>query len=110
MPRPNTAQLAYGSATVVCSAVAMLLLSGAPAGIGTVVIGVAALALGLLVSLSVPAPRRTRAAREATAPAESTARPADGSMATAAPRVGAPRAHAGAGYGVARVGGHSARR
>ncbi|MEW2547140.1 hypothetical protein AB0910_15405 [Streptomyces sp. NPDC047002] len=108
MPRPNAAQLAYGSATVVCSAVAMLLLSGAPAGVGTVVIGVAALALGLLVALSVPAPRRARAAREAAA--QGASRPAEGSMATAAPRVGAPRAHADAGYGVARVGGHAARR
>ena len=27
MPRPNAAQIAYGSATVICSAIAMLLLS-----------------------------------------------------------------------------------
>ncbi|MCF3964831.1 hypothetical protein, partial [Streptomyces fuscigenes] len=91
MPRPNAAQLAYGSATVVCSATAMLLLSGIPTGSGVVVIGVAALALGLLVALSVPAPRRSRQARETAevratplaGPAGAENRGAEGSMAAA---------------------------
>ncbi|MBP0462108.1 hypothetical protein, partial [Streptomyces montanisoli] len=64
MPRPNAAQLAYGSATVICSALAMLLLTGVPQGAGVVVIGVVALGLGLLVALTVPMPRRAREARE----------------------------------------------
>jgi hypothetical protein len=63
MPRPNAAQLAYGSATVVCSTLAMLLLSGTSTGIGVAVIGIAALALGLVVALTVPMPRRARPAR-----------------------------------------------
>ncbi|QXE36640.1 hypothetical protein KQY30_22890 [Streptomyces sp. GMY02] len=67
MPRPTAAQLAYGSATVVCSTVVMLLLSGITTGAGAVVIGIAALALGLLVTVTVPAPGRAsdRAARTA---------------------------------------------
>ena len=64
MPRPNAAQLAYGSATVICSTLAMLLLSGTTSGIGVAVIGLAALALGLLVAVTVPMPRRTAAAQE----------------------------------------------
>ncbi|MGW6741000.1 hypothetical protein ACWGDX_09715 [Streptomyces sp. NPDC055025] len=67
MPRPTAAQLAYGSATVVCSTVVMLLVSGATAGAGVVVTGIAALALGLLVALTVPARGRTKAARPAAA-------------------------------------------
>ncbi|MFE3599373.1 hypothetical protein [Streptomyces sp. NPDC059142] len=66
MPRPTAAQLAYGSATIVCSTLAMLLLSGTSTGIGVAVIGVAALGLGLLVAMTVPLPRKDRAARAAT--------------------------------------------
>ncbi|RSS60478.1 hypothetical protein EF912_09855 [Streptomyces sp. WAC07061] len=58
MPRPTAAQLAYGSATVVVSTIAMLLLSQTSTGIGVAVISAAALALGLLVALTVPLPRR----------------------------------------------------
>ncbi|MFV0129700.1 hypothetical protein ACLGI4_18655 [Streptomyces sp. HMX112] len=66
MPRPNVAQLAYGSATVVLSTVAMLLLSRATGGLGIALIGLAALLLGLLVALSVPATgRRAQPARAA---------------------------------------------
>ncbi|GAA4917857.1 hypothetical protein ACFPM3_33110 [Streptomyces coeruleoprunus] len=60
MPRPTAAQLAYGSATVVCSTVALLLLFD-PAGAGVALIGVVALLLGLLVTLAAPV-RRARAA------------------------------------------------
>ncbi|GAA0284568.1 hypothetical protein GCM10010302_23410 [Streptomyces polychromogenes] len=58
MPRPTAAQLAYGSATVIVSTIAMLLLSQTSTGIGVAVISAAALALGLLVALTVPLPRR----------------------------------------------------
>ncbi|GAA3284370.1 hypothetical protein Slala03_14460 [Streptomyces lavendulae subsp. lavendulae] len=58
MPRPTAAQLAYGSATVIVSTIAMLLLSQTSTGLGVAVISAAALALGLLVALTVPQPRR----------------------------------------------------
>ncbi|MEU5833376.1 hypothetical protein ABZ820_06775 [Streptomyces diacarni] len=54
MPRPNPAQLLYGSATVICSTLAMLLLSQARSVVWTAVIAVTALALGLLVALTAP--------------------------------------------------------
>ncbi|PVE13792.1 hypothetical protein OIE62_16340 [Streptomyces scopuliridis] len=72
MPRPTAAQLAYGTATVVCSTLVMLLLSGTTAGPGIAVIGLAALGLGLLVALTVPANSRTSAARTAPAPRPAT--------------------------------------
>ena len=65
MPRPTAAQLAYGSATVVVSTVALLLLSRATTALGVAVVGVTALALGLLVAVSVPVPDRAKAARTA---------------------------------------------
>lgn len=65
MPRPTAAQLAYGSATIVCSTLVMLLLSGTSTGIGVAVIGVAALALGLLVAMTLPQPQRAGAAHAA---------------------------------------------
>ncbi|WP_193386019.1 hypothetical protein [Streptomyces tsukubensis] len=49
MPRPTAAQLAYGTATVVLSTLAMLLLSQTSNVIGVAVIALAALGLGLLV-------------------------------------------------------------
>lgn len=61
MPRPTLSQLLYGSATVIASAAAMLLLSQAGAAIALVAICVTALALGVLVALTVPAPRSRRA-------------------------------------------------
>ncbi|MGX4691939.1 hypothetical protein [Streptomyces sp. JNUCC 63] len=57
MPRPTTAQLAYGSCTVIFSTLAMLLLSRTSSGPGIVVISVSALALGLLVAMTVPLPK-----------------------------------------------------
>ncbi|MBJ3812059.1 hypothetical protein [Streptomyces flavofungini] len=59
MPRPTVAQLTYGSATVICSALAMLLLSQASSAPGIAVIALAALGLGLLVALTVPLPKPT---------------------------------------------------
>jgi hypothetical protein len=66
MPRPNPAQLAYGSATVILSALAMLLVSQARSGAGVAVIACAALALGLLVAVRVPAGRSPRPPRPVT--------------------------------------------
>ncbi|MEU3655148.1 hypothetical protein AB0E67_20520 [Streptomyces sp. NPDC032161] len=56
MPRITAAQFSYGSVTVVFSTLAMLLLSRTESGIGVAVIGTAALALGLLVAVTVPRP------------------------------------------------------
>ncbi|MGA4954919.1 hypothetical protein [Streptomyces lavendulocolor] len=60
MPRPTAAQLAYGSATVVFATVAMLLLSGTTTAVGVALIGLAALALGLLVAVTLPVPATRR--------------------------------------------------
>lgn len=65
MPRPTAAQLAYGSCTVIFSTLAMLLLSQTSSGLGITVIALAALALGLLVAMTVPLPK----VHSATAPA-----------------------------------------
>ncbi|WP_431044178.1 hypothetical protein ACQUSR_21285 [Streptomyces sp. P1-3] len=54
MPRPTRAQFAYGSATVVLSTLAMLLLSQSRSGLGVAVVAVAGLALGLLVAVTAP--------------------------------------------------------
>jgi len=67
MPRPTAAQVSYGSVTVVFSTLAMLLMSRTDSGIGVAVIGTAALALGLLVAMTVPLPKRTEKAPAATA-------------------------------------------
>ncbi|MEU9057565.1 hypothetical protein AB0D13_01400 [Streptomyces sp. NPDC048430] len=66
MPRPTAAQFSYGSATVVISALALLLLFRTESGIGVAAVSTVALALGLLVAMALPA--RTKAARRATAP------------------------------------------
>ncbi|MFD5870445.1 hypothetical protein [Streptomyces sp. NPDC060322] len=59
MPRPTAAQILYGSATVVFSALAMLLLFRTESGIGVAVVGTAALVLGLLVAVALPARAKT---------------------------------------------------
>lgn len=66
MPRPTAAQFSYGSATVVFSALAMLLLFRTESGIGIAAVGTAAMALGLLVAMALPA--RTKTDRQVTAP------------------------------------------
>ncbi|MGX1757613.1 hypothetical protein ACWIG5_12015 [Streptomyces lydicus] len=63
MPRPTPAQLAYGSATVFLSTLAMLLLSQTQTGIGVAVIAIAGLGLGLLVAMTVPMPGVPRVVR-----------------------------------------------
>ncbi|MGW1936792.1 hypothetical protein [Streptomyces goshikiensis] len=89
MPRPTAAQLAYGSATVLVSTIAMLLLSQTSTGVGVAVICAAALALGLLVALTVPAP--SRRGRHAATRAKAPGSPAGTADTTAAARVSAPR-------------------
>ncbi|MQS37913.1 hypothetical protein [Streptomyces katsurahamanus] len=69
MPRPTAAQLAYGSATVVLSALALLLFTRTTEVLGVAAIGVVSLALGLLVATVVPLTRALRAARAARTPA-----------------------------------------
>lgn len=66
MPRPTAAQYSYGSATVVFSALAMLLLFRTESGIGVAAVGTAAMVLGLLVAMALPA--RTSPVRRATPP------------------------------------------
>ncbi|WP_328771260.1 hypothetical protein [Streptomyces sp. NBC_00286] len=61
MPRPTAAQLAYGSCTVIFSTLAMLLLSQTSSGPGIAVIALSALALGLLVAMTVPVPKKPAA-------------------------------------------------
>ncbi|MGV9250793.1 hypothetical protein [Streptomyces sp. NPDC003697] len=65
MPRPTAAQLAYGCCTVLFSTLAMLLLSQTSSGLWIAVIAVAALALGLLVALTVAVPGTRPSAPEA---------------------------------------------
>jgi hypothetical protein len=77
MPRPTLAQLAYGTATVVCATLAMLLLSHARSLPAVLAVTVTALGLGLLVALALPRARRRAAAPQPPAPAVPTPRPAD---------------------------------
>ncbi|MFE1379420.1 hypothetical protein ACFW6S_10825 [Streptomyces sp. NPDC058740] len=58
MQRPNAAQSAYGSATVVLATVALLLLSGTTTTLGIAAICAAGLILGVLVAVTMPV--RTR--------------------------------------------------
>lgn len=113
MPRPTAAQLSYGSVTVVFSTLAMLLLSRTESGIGIAVIGTAALALGLLVAVTVPLPARRNTAKAArrgasvsvhrgTVPAA--AEPEGRTLDPVQSRIPAARAAS------ERVGGHSLRR
>ncbi|MFE7783449.1 hypothetical protein [Streptomyces nigrescens] len=115
MPRPTAAQLAYGSATVFFSTLAMLLLSQTQTGIGVAVIAIAGLGLGLLVAMTVPMPGVSRVVRRhvvrngpPAAPAPLQAVPTPSGRPGPA---GAPRRTAWggvtAGAGEARIGEHS---
>ncbi|WP_420168766.1 hypothetical protein [Streptomyces violaceoruber] len=57
MPRPTAAQFAYGSATVVVTTLALLLLFRAQSVAAVAAAGAVALVLGLLVALRLPAVR-----------------------------------------------------
>ncbi|WNF27300.1 hypothetical protein RI138_10885 [Streptomyces sp. C11-1] len=61
MPRPTAAQFAYGSATVVVTALALLLLFRTESGVGVAAIGTASLVLGLLAALTLPAATKSAA-------------------------------------------------
>ncbi|KAF4409662.1 hypothetical protein [Streptomyces lycii] len=113
MPRPTAAQLAYGSATVVLSTLAMLLMSETRSVLGIVSISLAGLALGLFVAVTVPAPRAARRPGVAqTAPGSgargaAAARPAEVVRAEAfSGRAARPRARAGVGSGIGEHSGH----
>lgn len=69
MPRPTAAQFSYGSVTVIVSTLAMLPLSRTESGLGVAAVCTAALALGLLVALTVPLSKRARTAPRTTASA-----------------------------------------
>ncbi len=73
MPRPTTAQITYGSVTVVFSTLAMLLLSQTTSGVGIAVIALAALGLGLLVAVTVPLPKQPAASAARSVPVASSA-------------------------------------
>ncbi|MFH8883850.1 hypothetical protein [Streptomyces californicus] len=61
MPRPTAAQFAYGSATVVVTTLALLLLFRAQSVVAVAAAGAVALVLGLLVALRLPTARPTTA-------------------------------------------------
>ncbi|MGS2588225.1 hypothetical protein [Streptomyces hebeiensis] len=103
MPRPTAAQIAYGSATVVCSTLVILLLSGTTTGIGIAMTGIAALALGLLVTMVLTLPGRS--------PARSAAYGRRGAAQTEARDIRVPGQRVGAsGEGVPAEQRHSLRR
>ena len=76
MPRPTPAQLAYGSVTVIFSALAMLLLSQTRSGPGIAVIAIVATAVGVLVALTAPGLRLVRRSPARRGPARQRARTA----------------------------------
>ncbi|MFI9111447.1 hypothetical protein [Streptomyces venezuelae] len=92
MQRPNAAQLAYGSATVVVATVALLLLSGTTSTLGITAVSLAGLLLGLLVAVTMPV--RTTAVKApdevpAHVPTRADASPENEKIRVPAPRVGA---------------------
>jgi hypothetical protein len=107
MPRPTTAQLAYGSLTVVLSTFAMLLLSDARSGAGVAVICAAGLILGLLVAVTVTLPS---VARVKSARAPSPAPQHESAAPLSAAQRPLPRAAGGRGVRESRVGEASLRR
>ncbi|MFK4222984.1 hypothetical protein [Streptomyces sp. NPDC019890] len=54
MPRPTAAQLAYGSATVIFSTLALLLLTRTTHVLGVAAIGAGSMAIGLVVAAALP--------------------------------------------------------
>jgi len=128
MPRPTTAQLAYGSLTVILSTFAILLLTDASSGAGVVAVAAAGLVLGLAVAAAVATPRRgpSTATAVAYSSASSSAAPAvSGAVSAAVSASGSapsatsgstrthgpvPRARLRGGVVEPRVGEHSLRR
>jgi hypothetical protein len=95
MPRPTTAQLFYGSLTVVLSTFAALLLTDVRSGAAVAAVAAAGLLLGLLVAVAVTAPAVAR--RRATA-------------ALPPATVPVPRSRVAGGAEPRRIGEHSLRR
>ncbi|MGW2839815.1 hypothetical protein ACWCWD_18700 [Streptomyces sp. NPDC001493] len=95
MPRPTAAQLVYGCATVVLVTFALLLLSGASSAAEVGVVCLAALVLGVLVAVAVPAPRWGRGPLPSGAarPYRTPARASRESDTTAGERVGGHARH-----------------
>ncbi|MFC9388991.1 hypothetical protein DEJ44_12315 [Streptomyces venezuelae] len=100
MQRPNAAQLAYGSATVVVATVALLLLSGTTSTLGITAVSLAGLLLGLLVAVTMPVrttavkapdevPAQVPAHAPAHVPTQADASPENEKIRVPAPRVGA---------------------
>ncbi|APE21866.1 MULTISPECIES: hypothetical protein [Streptomyces] len=96
MQRPNAAQLAYGSATVVVATVALLLLSGTTSTLGITAVSLAGLLLGLLVAVTMPvrttavkAPDEVPAQVPVHVQAQAAASPENEKIRVPAPRVGA---------------------
>ncbi|GAA4678001.1 hypothetical protein GCM10023347_35450 [Streptomyces chumphonensis] len=83
MPRPSPAQIAYGLATVMLTAVALLLLTRTESGTGAVLVASGSLVLGLVVSLTVPT--RARAAQTGSAPTGAAVHPTAARPATERP-------------------------
>jgi hypothetical protein len=114
MPRPTTAQLAYGSLTVVLSTFAMLLLSDARSGVGVAVVCAAGLVLGLLVAVTVTLPfvARVKSAQESFPSPASSAHEHEpaAQLSASADRRPLPRAAGGRGVRESRVGEASLRR
>jgi len=90
MQRPNAAQLAYGSATVVLATVALLLLSRTTTTLGIAVICAAGLLLGVLVAVTMPV--RTRPVKTSAPPAPA----APAALGNEEIRIPAPRVGVGA--------------
>ncbi|MFC9700144.1 hypothetical protein ACFTWD_05545 [Streptomyces sp. NPDC056943] len=90
MQRPNAAQLAYGSATVVLATVALLLLSRTTTTLGIAVICAAGLLLGVLVAVTMPV--RTRPVKTSAPPVPA----APATLGNEEIRIPAPRVGAGA--------------
>ncbi|MFE1550463.1 hypothetical protein [Streptomyces sp. NPDC058718] len=90
MQRPNAAQLAYGSATVVLATVALLLLSRTTTTLGIAVICAAGLLLGVLVAVTMPV--RTRRVKTSAPPVPA----APAALGNEEIRIPAPRVGAGA--------------
>lgn len=104
MPRPTTAQVAYGSLTVVVSTFALLLLSGARSGAGVVVVAAAGLVLGLLVAFALVLRHGRRTAAAASGVSAASTAP------TAAVPARLPRPRVTSGAAEHLVGEHSLRR
>ena len=68
MPCPTPAQLAYGTATVLLSTLAMLQLSQARSGTAVALVALVGLVLGTLAAMTAPVPGKVQLRRRQTRP------------------------------------------